>query len=276
MHLLATRGRSTDVPHTAIVFDNGGMRAISIGVLVTVFTSGAFCQEFEVVSVRPNHSLSGNSGVHTDQGMLKATNVSLRSLIVRAYGLKDYQVEGPDWLASERFDIAAKLPEGLPKDRDKYEAAQEAMLRSMLLDRFMLRSHREQKTFSVFGLIIARSGIKFKEVPNSDTHSQNSSNTHYTGTCVSMDAFAGFLSRRTDLSDLPVLDMTGLKGFYDLKLDWIPESGQSADTPAVGDTASGPTLRVALEDQLGLKLEARKAPIEILIVDHAEKAPSEN
>jgi uncharacterized protein (TIGR03435 family) len=70
--------------------------------------------------------------------------------------------------------------------------------------------------------------------------------------------------------------MTGLKGFYNLKLDWTPESRESADTPPVGDPLSGPTLRLALEEQLGLKLESRKTSIEILIVDNAEKTPSEN
>ena len=250
------------------------MRKIPIGLLLTVFTSIAPCQEFEVVSVRPNVSLSGDSGVLTDQGRLKATNVSLRSLIVRAYGVKDFQVEGPDWLGSEHFDIAAKFPEGLPKDRDKFGAALDAMMRNMLLDRFKLRLHSEQKTLSVFGLVVGKSGIKFEQVPDSDSHSMNSSNTHFTGTCVSMDAFAEFLSRQKDLpADLPVLDMTGLKGFYNLKLDWIPENREPADTSTV---VSGPTLRFALEDQLGLKLESRKASIEILIVDNVEKTPAEN
>ena len=265
------------VPDFDGAFDNTSMRKISIGLLLTVFTGIASCQEFEVVSVRPNNSLSGDSGVFTDQGMLKATNVSLRSLIIRAYGVKNYQVEGPDWLDSEHFDIAAKFPEALPKDRDKYNAAVGAMMQNMLLSRFKLRLHSEQKTFSVFGLLIGKSGINFKEVPDSDSHSMNSNNTHYTGTCVSMDAFAEFLSRQKDLpSELPVINMTGLKGFYNLKLDWIPETTSTSETSAVGGPVSGPTLRLALEEQLGLRLESRRAPIEIVIVDHAEKTPSEN
>jgi len=72
------------------------------------------------------------------------------------------------------------------------------------------------------------------------------------------------------------MSVTGLKGFCNLKLDGIPENRESADTPAVGDPVSGTTLRIALEEQLGLKLESRKASIEILIVNHAEKTPSEN
>jgi uncharacterized protein (TIGR03435 family) len=75
---------------------------------MAVFACTALCQEFEVVSVKPNKSMSNSSSSRTNQGRLTATNVSLRSLIVRVYGMKDYQVEGPDWLRSERFDVAAK------------------------------------------------------------------------------------------------------------------------------------------------------------------------
>jgi uncharacterized protein (TIGR03435 family) len=213
-----------------------------------------------------------------------ATNVSLKGLIWRAYGIEDYQVAGPDWLSSERFDVAATFPEALPKDREKYDAAFHVMMQNMLADRFKLVVHREQKVGPVYGLIIGKGGVKFKQAPDSDcdSHSRNNNGTHYVGTCVSVDAFAKFLaSRRRDLpTDLPVLDMTGLKGFYNLTLDWVPEPRQSgegkADFPVVTDNPSGPTLLVALQEQLGLKLETRRAPIEILVVDHAEKAPSEN
>jgi uncharacterized protein (TIGR03435 family) len=260
------------------------MRGTSICILMTAFASAALCQEFEVVSVKPHKSTSLSSGFRTDQGRLTATNVSLRGLIVRAYGVKDFQLEGPDWLSSERFDVSATLPEALPKDREKYDAAFHAMLQNMLADRFKLAVHREQKTRPVYGLIVGKGGIKFKEAPNSDcdSHSRNNNGTHFIGKCVSMDAFAEFLAaRRRDLpADLPVLDMTGLQGFYDLTLDWSPEPRQSgeskADVPVAADNPSGPSLPVAIQEQLGLKLETRRAPVEILVVDHAEKAPSEN
>jgi uncharacterized protein (TIGR03435 family) len=212
-----------------------------------------------------------------------ATNASLRRLIVSAYGVQDYQVEGPEWLGSERFDVSATIPEALPKG-EKYDAALQVMMQKMLSGRFKLVVHREQKTRPVYGLMTGKSGVKFKEAPASDcdSHSRNNSGTHFVGTCVSMDGFAQFLARRRrDLPlDLPVLDMTGLQGFYNLKLDWVPESKGSSerkdDVPGVGASASGVTLLVALEEQLGLKLETRKAPIDILVVDDAQKAPSEN
>jgi uncharacterized protein (TIGR03435 family) len=258
------------------------MRGISICILITAFACAALCQEFEVVSVKPNKAMSYSSSFTTDRGRLTATNVSLRGLIVRGYGVKDFQVEGPDWLSSERFDVSATFPDALPKEREKYDAAFHAMMQNMLGDRFKLAVHREQKTRPVYGLIVGKSGVKFKEVADCDSHNANSNGTHYVGTCVSMEAFAAFLAaRRRDLpADLPVLDMTALQGFYNLTLDWIPEPRQSGeskgDVPIAADNPSRPTLLVALQEQLGLKLETRKAPIEILVVDHAERVPSEN
>jgi uncharacterized protein (TIGR03435 family) len=250
------------------------MRRIFPCILAAALAFAALGQEFEAVSVKPNNSGSGSSHSSSDQGMLRATNLSLRNLIVTAYGMKDYQVEGPDWLSSERFDVTAKFPEALPKDREKYNAAFTVMMQKMLADRFKLVAHREQKTFSVYGLVVGKTGIKFKEVPNNGDSRSDSHNTHYEGRTVSMAKLAEFLSRNTDL---PVLDMTGLKGSYDLTLDWSPEPRQSGDgkddAPVIADR---PALPEALQEQLGLKLESRKAPIEILVVDHAEKVPTEN
>jgi uncharacterized protein (TIGR03435 family) len=253
------------------------MRTIFLCLLTSSVALTASAQEFEVVSVKPNKTADNSSHSHSDQGRLTATNLSLRQMIVMAYGIKDYQVEGPAWIGTEHFDVAAKFPEALPKDPEKYNAAFTAMMQKMLLDRFKLAVHHDQKTFAVYGLVVTKSGIKFKEAPAGDGHSSNSKNTHYTGKAVSMETFAAFLSRR---QDLPVLDMTGLKGFYDLTLDWFPEPKPSEDKPSedkpAQDKPAGPTLPDALQNQLGLKLENRKAPIEIVIVDHAEKLPTEN
>jgi uncharacterized protein (TIGR03435 family) len=126
---------------------------------------------------------------------------------------------------------------------------------------------RTQKVFPVYGLIVGKNGVKFKEVPDINSHSSNSKNTHYTGTCVSMATFADFLGGRLEM---PVLDMTGLSGFYDLTLDWVE------DTSASADQQKFPELPIALQEQLGLKLESRKAPLEVVIVDHIERVPTEN
>jgi len=240
------------------------MRWISACLILA--SCAASAQEFEVVSIKPNRSGSNSSQSHSDAGRLTATNNSLRSLIQMAYGLPEYQVDGPDWLRTERFDMAAKFPEALPKDREKYRMALQAMLQKMLADSFHLVTHREQRNMAVYGLVVDKKGIKFQEVPEGHS-SSNTNNTHYEGTAVSMATFATVLSRRMDL---PVLDMTGLKGFYNLKLDWVSEP-----RPGDGDAPAGALLPEALQDQLGLKLEHRKAPVEVLVVDKAEKVPVE-
>jgi uncharacterized protein (TIGR03435 family) len=241
------------------------MRRIGVCLLLA---SACLGQEFEVVSIKPNKSGSGDFGSNGDQGRFTTNNMSLKTLIMMAYGVRNYQVEGPEWLGSERFDIAAKLPGELPKDPEKSKAAFQTMMQKMLSERFKLTVHHDTKSFAVYGLFVGKNGIKFKEVPNTGSQSK-SKNNHYSGGSVSMAGFAGFLSGRMDL---PVVDMTGLKGAYDLTLDWVPESrqGDGSTTPA------GPILRDALQDQLGLRLEHRKTPIDILIVDHAERIPTEN
>src|SRR6185295_11420797 len=127
------------------------------------------------------------------------------------------------------------------------------MMQKMMRDRFKLEIHRDQKTLPVYALVMGKNGIKFKEVPDGESHNSRSSNNHYEGTCVNMVGFASFLAGRMDL---PVLDMTGLKGWYDLKLDWVPESrppaGVKDDTAVFVENSNGPTMLVALQEQLGL------------------------
>jgi len=241
-------------------------------ILITAFATALAGQEFEVVSIKPNKSLSNGSDVSSGQGMLTAS-LSLKDLIVDAYGLRDYQIEGPAWLDSERFDIAAKFPEGLSKDPQKYNEQLSVMMQKMLADRFRLAVHRDSKNFAVYGLVVAKGGIKFKEVPDSSLHHSSGKNTHYTGKGISMATLAGFLSPRMDL---PVVDMTSLKGFYDITLEWAPEPKSSPENKDANADPTVPTLPLALQEQLGLKLENRKAAIEILIVDHAEKTPTDN
>jgi uncharacterized protein (TIGR03435 family) len=229
--------------------------------------------EFEVASIKLNTSGSGDSESHTDQGRLTTRNFSLKSLISWAFGVRDYQLEGPDWLGSQRFDISAKFPEALPsgpENREQYNAAFRSMMQKMLQDRFHLTVHHTTKPSAVYGLVVGKNGVKFKEVPLGASHS-SSRNTHYTGQSIAMDQFATFLSMRMEL---PVLNATGLKGYYDLTLDWVPES--HSNKPETGAAPEGPTLADAVADQLGLKLEHRKAPIDMLVVDNVDKLPTEN
>src|SRR5437879_4270194 len=125
------------------------MRRTWVCILPVAMACAALGQEFEVVAVKPNPSGSGDSSTHGDRGRLTATNVSLKKLIVRAYEVKESQVEGPEWLNSTRFDISAKLPDSLPENRELYGAWMATMIRKMLEDRFKLSVHRVQKTLTI-------------------------------------------------------------------------------------------------------------------------------
>jgi uncharacterized protein (TIGR03435 family) len=156
------------------------------GWIFALAAAACFGQEFEAVSIRPNHSMSGGASSRSTRERYVAVNVSLRHLIIRAYDVKDYQIDGPDWLNSERFDMAAKFPESMPKDPDQFTAAMRSMMQKMLADRFQFAAHRSQKILAVYALAVGKSGIRFHEVPKGHSGS-NSHNNHYTGTAISMD-----------------------------------------------------------------------------------------
>jgi uncharacterized protein (TIGR03435 family) len=148
------------------------------------------------------------------------------------------------------------------------------MLKTMLAERFHLAMHRDTKELPVYGLVVGKNGTKLKEVEfgrsGSDTRPGK-----YHGERVGMANVANFLSRQMDR---PVIDMTGLKGFYTFDLEWTPEESaipKPMEGGAAVDSAVGPSLTSALQ-QIGLKLEARKAPVEILVIDRADRAPTEN
>ena len=235
---------------------------------LAVAASGLFAQSFEVASVKPSKDASTGTDIDSDNNILKARNVSLQRLVGMAYGVEDYRVEGPGWLGTERFDIDAKFPAGVPLRGEKGDEAFRAMMTDLLANRFGLVVHNSQKTLAVYGLVVAKSGLKISEVPEGDGSASNSSNGHYSGTRVTMSRFAQFLSRR---ADLPVVDITGLKGAYTFEFDWTPLSSQAPEENPVWEA-----LREAINAKLGLRCENRKVPTEIVIVDHAEKTPTPN
>ncbi|SPE26966.1 conserved hypothetical protein [Candidatus Sulfopaludibacter sp. SbA3] len=147
------------------------------------------------------------------------------------------------------------------------------MLRAMLADRFKMALHRETKMSSAYALVVGKGGIKSKEVEDKGNRSTNSGRGRFSGKPASMDGLAEFLSSEMDR---PVVDMTELKGAYDLTLRWTPEEVLQAKDGGKSEKETYPPLMMALQEQLGLKLEARKAPIEILVIDHIERVPTEN
>jgi len=235
------------------------MKRATATITVALFTAiGVFGQTaaFEVASVRLNMSDDRATKFNTRNGSLISTNVSLREFIRWAYGVKDYQVAGPDWLGSQRYDIVAKAEASVPDDRLM------AMLQALLAERFKLAIHRDTKERAVYALVVGKNGARLHEVEAGPQRSLNKRN-YLSAQKISMSQLADSLSRPVNL---PVLDMTGIEGVFDIELKWAPEE----------DSANGPSIFTAVQEQLGLKLEQRKGPMEIIVVDHAERIPTEN
>ena len=264
--------------------------------------------EFEVASIKPSAPLTAQRvdvGLHIDGSQVRCSYLSLRDYIRLAYQVKDYQVLGPEWIESEHFDLAAKLPEGGSRGQVR------EMLQSLLADRFQLKLHHDKKEFPVYTLVVAKGGPKIKEaapapeaaagapvnisasgaregtsIDLGNGASFTAADNKFEATKLTMLNTADLLSRYTDR---PVVDMTELKGRYDFTLEFTPEDFRAMrirSALAAGITlppqalkllaeSSGDSLLAAVE-KLGLKLESRKAPLDVLVVDHIEKAPTEN
>jgi uncharacterized protein (TIGR03435 family) len=292
------------------------MRTVHWLVLPAFVSLAAFAQapaprlEFEVASIKPAQqpgaNMQVNVGLHVDGAQVRFGYSSLKDLVAMAYRVRPYQVEGPDWIASERFDIAAKLPDG-----GKREQVPE-MLQALLADRFQLTLHRGSKEAQVLALVVAKGGAKLKEAPPDSEAAPGGGNLNVAasggpqGVSVSFGpgSYYTFANNRFEVKRLsmryvaisleryatdPVVDMTGLTGVYDFVLDLTPgdyqamlirsavSAGVSLPQEALqwaeGNTAD--SLAASLE-RLGLKLERRKSPVETLIVDKASKTPSAN
>ena len=315
---------------------------------------------FEVASVKlapPPTSAEGKRMIRvgvqggpgtSDPGQISYSFVSLRNLLTQAFGLKMYQISGPDWLDSERFDVIAKVPSGATKDDVKI------MLQNLLKERFRLVSHSEKKVVPVYELVVEKNGPKLKESQDqSDPAAVPSANLPSDGTAtantplplsppdpsrikigkdgmpefppgmqrpgirmMAMMSPTGFRVRlnaqRQTMAQLadslsnqvgrPVVDRTALAPRYDFTLDFAPDQSafmtkmgllsggmpppapggavagggrEPAPNASVPETDAAP-LFTAIQSQLGLKLEAKKEPTDLIVVDHLEKTPSEN
>lgn len=176
---------------------------------------------------------------------------------------------GPPWIATEFWDFVAKLPADTLKEEPALDRRTEALLKTFLAEEFKLKSHFDQRDEPVYDLTLAKSGAKVKAAEGDRVFAQYKPGGwefhHFT-----MDQLANFLycpSCTREGSNRPVFNETGLDGAYDFTLNWA-QTIQS-------DTNTGPSIFTALEEQLGLKLQAARAPIDFLIIDHAER-PEQN
>ncbi len=217
---------------------------------------------FEVASIKPADPAAGGSryGMRTSPGLLSAPAFTLRGLVGAAYGVKGYQITGgPRWIASAQFELEAKPAN--PASREQLML----MLRSLLADRFKLALHEETRELPVYALVVAKNGPKLRTESASDKRMLR---------LMSLPALVDYLNM---FAPRPVIDKTGLtwNSPFDLHTGEIDAAAadDAGGTPSMLDTFQA-TLN-ALEDQLGLKLTPTKAPIQVLVIDGAER-PSEN
>jgi uncharacterized protein (TIGR03435 family) len=285
-------------------------------VLIAFAASALFAQDsprvqFEVASIRPSAEQptgTGTAGVHIDGAQVRWTALTIKDYIAGAYRVKAYQVSGPDWIGSDRFDIAATRPAGVPASQIP------EMLQHLLEERFQVKLHREKKEFPVYTLEVAKGGLKMQEnAPDPEAakadnnapvtiagsgsaqgisvdlgrgSSYTFSNNKFEAKRLTMAALAANLER---FVDRPIVDMTDLKASYDFNLDFTEEDYRTMLIRAAvnaGVVLPPQALRlldgaspISLFDaaqKLGLKLDARKAPLDFLIIDEARKAPTDN
>ncbi len=224
--------------------------------------------KFEAISIKPNKSATERSSFRINADRLSASNISARSLIETGYGVKTYQVFGaPDWLSTERFDVEAKSEQSATRGQ------MNEMLRNLLAERFMLSAHRDSKDIPVFVLTPAKTGSKLTEAVPDDhpqvMFSMAGRKMQLTGMKAPVSLLTPWLTSILMSTARPVLDKTGLAARYDFKMEWLPD-----DAPA-GSATDGPSIYTAIQEQLGLRLDAEKAPFDVLVIDHIER-PSAN
>lgn len=249
---------------------------------------------FEVATVKPLDATNPHPPSVTISGdRFSATGMSVKELIKIAYDLNygaDQQVSGgPPWTQSERFDIEAKEDPALGEKLQKLSSEERGkqlreMLRGLLADRFKLQIHHASTELAVYELVTAKSGSKLMpSVAQSSPGNAESSKKPRSwirfagkglleGNDADAPTLVTALSMQPEIGGRLVIDRTGLTGKYDFTLKWTPDMGQGADLPSAD---AGPTLFTALQDELGLKLQPTKAPVDVIIIDHVE-LPSAN
>ncbi len=235
-----------------------------------IVTSGGFAQDatplprFEVASVKLN--TSSDTGSRNDFGGANVVfrNYVLGGILQNAFMVDWLALEAPDWVYYERFDITAKVPD----ERASLDQRRQ-MLQELLIDRFGLTFHRETKMRSGFALAVAKNGPKIQPVADVGGHNNDNRPGKIQRQRTTIGDFASALSF---ILRQPVVDETHMEGRYNVVLTYTPERGP--DSPP--EANDGPSIFTALEEQLGLKLETRKVPVDVLVIDRCQKLPTEN
>jgi uncharacterized protein (TIGR03435 family) len=261
--------------------------------------------QYEVASIKLNKSGSGDIDSTSMPDSFTIKNAPLKTLIESAYAVQNYQISGAsDWLTSERYDIDAKMDPSLVDGFQKLSLidrrlARQQMLQLLLADRFALKIHRETKELPVFLLVFAKSGSKLQVTKSPDSNpnalgppssrggasfrssSKGSGPLTVTALHCSTADIASYLTTRVGR---PILDKTGLTDRYDFTLEFAQDDmssqassggAASGSAPAASSDPVGASVFTAIQQQLGLKLEPGKGPVEIVVIDHVER-PSGN
>lgn len=234
---------------------------------------------FDVTTVKPSSEPAGNSSVHARVDGTTFT-MTLRRLIARAYGLRDFQLTGgPSWINDTSWEVQGKLDVPEPRVTDDaglkvQNERQMQRLQAVLADRFQLKCHITTRELPVYKLVVAKTGVKFTETPepgrnrhSSDTN-DNGHRVDYRATGIKMGDLARSFSSAVGRF---VIDKTGLTGSYNVHVVY----GSERSSPEDNETTTFATIFTAVEEQLGLKLVPAKGPVPVLVIDAVER-PSEN
>ena len=195
-------------------------------------------------------------------GEVRLTNATLLECLRFAFGIgNNFQIVGPDWIHSTeyRFNVFAKAPANTPP------AEIRLMLQNLLAERLRIAMHREQRELAYLALMVSKNGLKLREAtPGSDASGNRQVAGNIASNSISIAELTSLLSH---FLGQPVLNQTGLGGWYDVKLQWTTDAG------APDDLAANAAIFAALEEQLGLTLERRHGPLEVIVVDSAEQKP---
>jgi uncharacterized protein (TIGR03435 family) len=268
----------------------------------------ARAQTFEVASIKPAPPIApgqmmmvrsrGGPGTN-DPELFTCENYRLKSIVSRAYDIPEYRITAPDWMDSAMFNVSARIPKGANKEQFL------KMLQNLLAERFQMKMHFDKKEMPLYELSVMKGGPKFKEAvveppkpeqdkPRAGGMQRDAEGYPVLGGGTTMaimnnhartqgknEPIAWLVSQLSFQLHAPVTDVTGLAAKYDIVLSWVFDdnraAGANGSTPLAGASEpAGPTLEQAVQSQLGLKLEKKKGPVDIVVVDSAERTPTEN
>lgn len=252
----------------------------SLPILLALVCSTTWGQQtFEVASIHVSDPGLTSANFHTDPGVFSIHNITLRNCIEWAYGIKPLQLIGPGWINDARFDILARA-----EDHNADDDRLRLMVQTLLADRFGMKVHHEQKEQQIYSLTVAKNGPKFHATGTKDgskfleSTTEGPSNfsedkTGALGDRVSIDELGDKISH---LLDRMVIDRTGLKGRYDLRIDLLPYMNAASDGKDGPRSDIMSVLFAGFNEQLGLKLEPGKEVVDLVVIDSVNKTPTEN